>query len=237
MAFLRMRAWLPLFFRRILALVTAGPADTARAPFGWVPLPHLLGARRNPRRHYRDRLVTLIQRFGFTAPPVLDATTGRLVAGHGRVEALRHMHERGDALPEGLRADGGAWLVPVRYVRLASPEEAEACLLADNKASDHASYDQDELRAMLDGLAREERALDLGWTERELSRILAPVEPGLDPLDEAEPEEKTRHLTITYAEDAFAHMLPRLARAQARHRAPTYAALLDVLLSLSEEST
>jgi hypothetical protein len=137
-----------------------------------------------------------------------------------------------------VRVQHGVWLVPVRYVRMASALEAEACLLADNRASDHASYDRDELRSMLDDLAREDAAQDLGWTERELTRALAPIEPALDPLDADDvPEVETRHLTITYEREAFARMLPRLARAQARHRAPTYAALLDVLLSLSEESS
>lgn len=53
-----------------------------------LPLKSIRGWTRNPKLHDLPRIAASIERFGFVAPLVMDATTGRLVAGHGRLEAL-----------------------------------------------------------------------------------------------------------------------------------------------------
>jgi hypothetical protein len=223
---------------------------TPRAPFGLVPLDDLRPARRNPRVHDVSLLVTLLRRFGLGATPVLDTRTGRLVAGHGRTLALRWMRDHGELPPEGVERANGAlyprevvrpiWLVPTRFVRTANDLEAEAMLLADNRAPENSGWQPDTLHAMLDDLARARGAEELGWSQAALARILAPVEPLLEPLDDArdlEPEERTKQLTIVFPREVHERILPRLAAAQTRHRAPTYGALLEALLALSERGT
>jgi hypothetical protein len=54
----------------------------------WVTLDDVKMADRNPRDHDIPALMRGILRFGFTAPPILDTRTGKLVAGHGRCTAL-----------------------------------------------------------------------------------------------------------------------------------------------------
>jgi ParB-like chromosome segregation protein Spo0J len=53
-------------------------------------------------------------RYGVVEPPVLDERTGRLVAGHGRLEAFAEARAVGLDAPEGVRVNAkGEWLVPV----------------------------------------------------------------------------------------------------------------------------
>ena len=69
---------------------------------------------KNPKRHDVTQLVRSLERFGFTQPVLLDERTGKIAAGHGRVEALSLMRSDEDAAPEGItvKRDAG-WAVPV----------------------------------------------------------------------------------------------------------------------------
>ena len=217
--------------------MTTRPSDLPpRAPrVETLPLDALRAAPRNPRLHDLGLLVTSLRRFGLARLPVLDDRTRRLVAGHGIVQALVRMRGADEAPPEGVTLGvRDAWCIPVRVLSFADEAEAAAYVLVDTRATEHARWDRDGLEEVLRSL--DERALDLGWTDREIANLLAPVEPLLEPL-EREPEPKTRQLTITFEQLAFTRMLPRLAAAQSRHRANTYAELLDTLLSLSEEAS
>lgn len=197
----------------------------------YVPLDELRGAVRNPRKHDIPLLCRLIRRFGFVALPTLDAATGRLVAGHGRTLALRSMRDSGEIPPKGILA---GWLVPVRRVTFESAIEAEAYVLADNRASESSAWVYDELRAVLEELHEADAAADLGWSNATLAAVLDAEPP---PEREDEPEERTKTLTITFEKDAFARLLPRLAAAQSRHRTTTYAQTLEALLGLSEAAS
>jgi ParB-like chromosome segregation protein Spo0J len=54
----------------------------------YLPLATLLKAPRNPKDHDIGLLHDSFSRFGFVEPIALNERTGRLVAGHGRQEAL-----------------------------------------------------------------------------------------------------------------------------------------------------
>lgn len=86
---------------------------TVERRIAYVPLDDITLARTNPKRHATGQVQGSIGRFGLAAPPVLDDRTGRLVAGHGRIEALRAMRDAGQNPPDGIRADGDMWLIPV----------------------------------------------------------------------------------------------------------------------------
>jgi len=51
------------------------------------PISDVKGAERNPKQHSPE-LGSAIDRFGFADGVILDERTGRLVAGHGRLERL-----------------------------------------------------------------------------------------------------------------------------------------------------
>ncbi len=134
---------------------------------------------RNPKLHDRDATKASLQRFGFTAPVLLDEATGKLVAGHGRVEALLELKEQGAEVPKRVRLrKDGAWMIPtIRGLSFGSEQEAEAYLLADNRLVEKGGWDDDMLKAILVDLqAAGTEELDtlagLGWSEREVAALV-----------------------------------------------------------------
>jgi hypothetical protein len=98
-----------------------------------MPLGSLKGAARNPKRHSPD-IGKSIDRFGYIEPIILNEATGRLVAGHGRIESLKARKEGGGAVPEGIKENHADWLVPViRGKSFKDEAEAEAYLIASNQ--------------------------------------------------------------------------------------------------------
>lgn len=87
---------------------------------------------RNSRSHPKsqiDLLIRNIERFGFTTPVLIDAEN-TVIAGHGRVIALRQM---------------GITKVPVVRMDQLTRSEANALRLADNKLAEMAEWDTDLL--------------------------------------------------------------------------------------------
>ena len=136
-----------------------------------VPLRDIVVADRNPKQHRIPAIVESIERFGFVAPLLIDDRTGRLVAGHGRVEALRARQADGGAPPAGISVDrDGEWSVPaIRGVAFADDSEALAYLLADNRICEAGGWDQAQLREVM---AEIEDRSGLGWDDREIDILL-----------------------------------------------------------------
>lgn len=92
----------------------------------------------NAKLHNLDQIIQSIARYGFKSACKWESTLndgrGGIVAGNGRVEALRAMEERGDELPIGIAQDEtGEWCVPVLFgVEAESEVIARAYALDDN---------------------------------------------------------------------------------------------------------
>jgi len=178
------------------------PADLGRGPalnvprrLEYMPLDEIRGASRNAKRHAGE-LSASLKRFGTVAPPILDERTGRLVAGHGRVEHLLLLKEAGERAPEGVVVRKGRWLVPVvRGWQSANDGEAEAYSIADNQLAILGGWDDATLAAMIADLEQRDAMDGLGFDFDELQARgffdslgggdPAPDAPGPDP--EAEP--------------------------------------------------
>lgn len=126
---------------------------------------------RNPKDHDIPTIKASLQRFGFVAPLIRDDGTGRLVAGHGRQEALSALKNEGASPPPRVQvAEDGEWLVPVLSgVAFADEAEAEAYLLVDNRATEIGGWDEDALGAILSELAPLGLTDGLGWTAEEIT--------------------------------------------------------------------
>lgn len=142
----------------------------------YVPLDNITPALRNPKRHDLDRICASIRRFGFVTPGVRDERTGRIVAGHGRQEALTRLRAEGDPPPAGIRVDGDRWLVPViAGWSSADDAEAEAYLVIDNSHPALGGWDDDELAELLGQLQHTDADLFAltGFTDDDLAAMLA----------------------------------------------------------------
>jgi hypothetical protein len=130
--------------------MTEHPSTTRAVEY--VPLDDVRPADRNPKRHDHATLARSVRRFGFVEPMVRDERTGRLVAGHGRLDELRMARARhpGTA-PDGVVIDEqGRWLVPVVVGwGSASDSEAEAYLVASNRTVESGGWDETILTDLL----------------------------------------------------------------------------------------
>lgn len=143
-----------------------------------VSLDSVVVAKSNPKAHVVDDLRKSFARFGFVAPLVRDERTGRLLAGHGRLEALVAERDGGGAAPKGITvSEDGEWLVPVvRGVASRDDDEAAAYLLADNQLSIAGSWDMTALDEMLRELADGPGLEGLGFSSADLTKLLGAPE-------------------------------------------------------------
>jgi len=137
--------------------------------------------KRNARTHSRKQVRQIadsIARFGFTNPVLIDGSA-TILAGHGRVEAARHL---------------GMERVPCLRLDHMTPDEKRAYVLADNKLALNAGWDEDLLAAELKELLAVDLDFDLSITGFSVAEIdtlvdgLSPEEPG-NPDDDRLPED------------------------------------------------
>ena len=144
------------------------------------PVRDLRPAPGNPRVHTRKQIRQIaesIKAFGYNVPVLVDAENG-IVAGHGRV----------------LAAELLGWLeVPTIRLEHLSPAQAKAFMVADNKLTENAAWDE----RLLGEAFRDLSLLDLdfslettGFDMAEIDLLIEGLEerpPGDDPADEALP--------------------------------------------------
>lgn len=105
----------------------------------------------NPKEHNIGEIVQSIKRFGFIELPVVNDTTGFLVAGHGRVTALQFMYKDAEELPKYIEVekDTKEWLVPTLHVTFDTDIEAKAYLIASNTLTIDGGWNEAKLLEML----------------------------------------------------------------------------------------
>lgn len=162
------------------------------------PLHRLMRAPRNPKRHDVAAISASMRRFGYVESITEDSRTGRLVAGHGRLDELEAQRTAGDDPPDGIRVDdAGDWWVPVQCGwRSRSDDEAEAYLVASNFTSELGGWDEQELADLLSDLASRTSLDGTGYDRGRLDNLLAGlakknadknVPDATDPDDEVPP--------------------------------------------------
>lgn len=157
--------------------------DTDRAPrwLDYLPLDGIVFAPRNPKGHDLPGIGGSIDLHGMGELPLFDERTGQLVAGHGRIEALRERQSRGGSPPDGLTVDdAGQWLAPViRGWRSTSDAAAESYLIGSNQWVSAGGWaDERQLADMLVELQRVDDALlsASGFTVESLDALVAALD-------------------------------------------------------------
>jgi hypothetical protein len=143
-----------------------------------LPLDELLRrpAPRNPKKHLEQGIRESITRHGFVEAPTIDERTGRLVAGHGRLNDLAERHKAGEEPPEGVElSEDGTWMVPVqRGWASRTDQDAEAFVIAANALTIAGGWDEDMLAEMLRDYQDEPDWLaGTGYDEKSIVSFLA----------------------------------------------------------------
>lgn len=169
----------------------------------YMPLSEIAPATRNPKRHDTAGIRASVDRFGLAEVPLIDERTGRLVAGHGRLDDLQARRDAGQDAPDGITvSDDGDWLVPVvRGWSSRSDPEADAYLVASNQLTAKSGWDSQGLAEVLADLQKVdvELAVLTGFDAGELDDLLKANEvPDLDDFagDLREPSESDGWPTV-----------------------------------------
>ena len=125
----------------------------------------------NPRTHSSKQITQIaksIETFGFTNPVLIDDSDG-VIAGHGRIEAAKHL---------------GMNTVPTIRLSHMTKAQKRAYLIADNKLAENAGWDSDLLETEIADLSMMELDFDLdviGFETAELDIMLEADEPAPEP--------------------------------------------------------
>jgi ParB-like chromosome segregation protein Spo0J len=121
-------------------------------------LAELTASPHNPRVHSPRQIQQIarsITTFGFNSPVLVDRH-GRIIAGHGRVEAARTL---------------GMTHVPTIQLDHLSAAESKAFVVADNRLAELASWDQELLGVNFAELLAEELTFDISVIGFEIPEI------------------------------------------------------------------
>ena len=142
------------------------------------PISEITEADRNVKDHDIGAIHESMNRFGFTSPLLMNEATGKLVAGHGRVEALKQKMQFGEERPKNIEVNSdGEWLVPViRGVYFDNEDEAQAYLLADNRLTELGGWNTNALVEELQRLAENTGLEGTGFDDADLNALMQEFE-------------------------------------------------------------
>mgnify|MGYP006316760821 CR=1 FL=1 len=216
------------------------PTSTDGLRIDYIPLAELVTKKhvRNPKDHDLGAISRSVNRFGFTAPVLMDERTGYLAAGHGRIDTLAQLKAQGHEPPANVRQDAaGEWLVPVvRGVAFNSDAEIEAYLVADNRLTILGGWNEPELAALLQDLAAQDTALleVTGYDGDDLQALLDDLTPPtLDELamrhGDSDGSEFDPVIRVQVPPDVFERYQTILAICDGETEADKFAAMLDMI--------
>ena len=161
----------------------------ARVIEDW-PIDSLTPYAGNARTHSPEQIAQIaesIQQWGFTNPVIVSAEDGVIIAGHGRVLAAQRLKHV---------------TVPVITITGLSEAKRRALVIADNKLTMNAGWDNDLLAAEIDQLKDEDFDIALlGFTDAELADLVGSPD---DPIDHMGVSDVARHLLLIELNDEAA---------------------------------
>jgi hypothetical protein len=152
----------------------------------YIDLNEIVEADNNPKDHDLGVIYQSINRFGFNNPIILNDANGKLLVGHGRLQALKLIRDAGEDAPERILVEDGIWKVPViKGVNIDNPAEAQAYLLADNRLTELGGWKNMDLIESLNEILEETGDLDgTGYDLEDVDSILKSLENNSDMFEE-----------------------------------------------------
>lgn len=153
----------------------AAPKKNGHDPwqFGLIGLDEVVKLPRNPKDHDLGLIHTSLTRWNFLVPLTINTRTGRLVAGHGRVDTLVQVRDEGRPRPKGVSGAGDSWQLPAWFVDVPEEEE-EAVAVALNQSTIAGGWNEQRLVEVLSEIAeRGDDALrGVGFDEEDLDALI-----------------------------------------------------------------
>lgn len=181
---------------------------------------------RNARHGNVERIMDSLSVHGQYKALVVQAATNHVLAGNHTLKAARRL----------------GWATISCHVLDISDEQALRILLVDNKTSDEADYDYEQLADILDDLNTTGGLDGTGWTGDELDRLLTARPQDNDPdrntrsrptvseAKDAYDESPVRAIVLAYPGNEWEWVTARLAESGARHGTGSNADTIDRLL-------
>lgn len=112
---------------------------------------------RNPKDHDVGKIHGSIKEFGFRKPLIVNKENNVIEAGHGRLDTLVQMLNRGDDPPKFILIDSknNTWLVPVLFMSDSEMTQMKYSL-ADNRLQDVGGYNYPVLVEVCDFIYNED---------------------------------------------------------------------------------
>ena len=151
----------------------------------YINLDDIIEADENPKDHDLGVLYESMKRFGFTDPIMLNEASGKLLAGHGRLQALKLFKDRGEKAPDRIQVEKDIedetiedWFIPViKGINIENSADAQAYLIADNRITEIGGWKPMELIESLNEVIEETGNLDgTGYDLDDIETILRDIE-------------------------------------------------------------
>jgi len=151
----------------------------------YIDLDDVIEADSNPKDHDIGVIYQSIKRFGFNNPIMLNEATGKLLAGHGRLQTLKMMKDNGEPAPDRINVEKDLeddriefWYVPVlKGVSIDNVAEAQAYLLADNRITELGGWQPMDLMESLSEIMEQTGNLEgTGYDLEDVETILGDME-------------------------------------------------------------
>lgn len=165
-----------------------------------MPLEDIKEWSRNAKKHDLQAIADSLTRYGLRNAPIFDETLNAIVAGNGRIEALRWLKFNGQSAPRGVKVKDGQWFIPVlRGVDAKTVAEAEAFGIDDNNivllGGEYSLkqltgiWDEDKYTALLTDLGKIQ-ALPVSTDGDDLDSLIQYANPENVPAAETQPRKK-----------------------------------------------
>lgn len=146
---------------------------------------------KNAKKHDLSVMGEFFAANGFAEMPILDERTGKMVAGHGRVEKLVAMRDARESPPARVDVRDGKWFVPVvRGMRFPEPGKH---VLASNRGVELGGWDDELLSAVLTDIGKDD-LIGTGFGADDFASFMA------KPDDEVIPEIKSSFSVLVECE-------------------------------------
>jgi hypothetical protein len=183
----------------------------------YIDLDDIIEADSNPKDHDIGVIYQSIKRFGFNNPIMLNEATGKLLAGHGRLQTLKMMKDNGEPAPDRINVEKDLeddriefWYVPVlKGVSIENVAEAQAYLLADNRITELGGWQPMDLMESLTDIIEQTGNLEgTGYDLEDVETILGDMETTTFEVDDKQISDVKDETEVTVAVGRYKFKVP-----------------------------